>query len=68
MATPDTARAFGDVTAVPMLLLFDRDGKTAASFYGAPPTLHTEAEAKLDLLLRSGSGGGVARFRARASR
>jgi thiol-disulfide isomerase/thioredoxin len=51
MATPDTARAFGDVTAVPTLFLFDRDGKTAAAFYGAPPTLHKDAEAKLAALL-----------------
>jgi thiol-disulfide isomerase/thioredoxin len=51
MATPDTARAFGDVTAVPTLFLFDRDGKTAAAFYGAPPTLHKDAEAKLAALI-----------------
>lgn len=51
MGKPDQVRAFGDVSAVPMLLVFDRDGKTAATFYGAPPTLHAEAEAKLGALL-----------------
>jgi thiol-disulfide isomerase/thioredoxin len=51
MATPEMARAFGDVTAVPTLFVFDRDGKTAAAFYGAPPTLHKDAEAKLAVLM-----------------
>lgn len=52
MATPDQVRAFGDVSAVPTLLLFDRQGKTAANFFGAPPTLHGEAEAALASLLK----------------
>ena len=47
MGTPDLIRAFGDVSAVPTLLLFDREGRTAASFFGAPPSLHAEAEAKV---------------------
>lgn len=51
MATPEMARAFGDVTAVPTLFVFDHDGKTAATFYGAPPSLHKEAEAKLAALM-----------------
>jgi hypothetical protein len=41
---------------VPTLFVFGADGKTAASFYGAPPSLHQEAEAKLDALLRSRKG------------
>jgi thiol-disulfide isomerase/thioredoxin len=45
--TPELVRSFGDVSAVPTLLLFDRAGRSAAAFYGAPPTLHAEAEAKL---------------------
>ena len=53
MATPESARAFGDVTAVPTLFVFDRDAKTAAVFYGAPPPLHAEAEAKLAALLKA---------------
>ncbi len=52
MATPEAARALGDVTAVPTLLLFDREGRTAAIFYGAPPGMHAQAEAKLAALLQ----------------
>ena len=47
MGTPEVARAFGDVSAVPTLFVFDRKGRAAAAFYGAPPGLHAEAEAKL---------------------
>jgi thiol-disulfide isomerase/thioredoxin len=49
--TPEIGRAFGDVSAVPTLLVFDRQGRTAGAFYGAPPTLHGAAEAKLAELL-----------------
>ena len=52
MGTPEIARAFGDVSAVPTLLLFDRDGRSAGAFYGAPPTLHAEAETKIAALVR----------------
>ncbi len=52
MGTPEIARSFGDVSAVPTLLLFDRDGRSAGAFYGAPPTLHAEAEAKIAALVR----------------
>jgi thiol-disulfide isomerase/thioredoxin len=52
MATPEAARAFGDVSAVPTLLLFDRKGRAAGAFYGAPPGLHAEAEAKIAGVLR----------------
>jgi hypothetical protein len=45
------ARAFGDVSAVPTLLVFDRQGRTAGAFYGAPPGLHDEAEAKIAAVL-----------------
>ena len=51
MGTPELVRAYGDVTSVPTLLLFDREGRAAGSFYGAPPTLHSEAEARLATLL-----------------
>jgi thiol-disulfide isomerase/thioredoxin len=51
MATPDLARAFGDVTAVPTMFVFDATGHRAATFYGAPPTLHAEAEARIAELL-----------------
>jgi thiol-disulfide isomerase/thioredoxin len=52
MGTPEIARAFGDVSAVPTLLLFDRQGRSAGTFYGAPPTLHAEAETAIARLLR----------------
>lgn len=47
MGTPDLVRAFGDVSAVPTLLMFDAEGRAAGTFYGAPPGLHAEAEARL---------------------
>lgn len=47
-----TARAFGDVVAVPTMLLFDRSGKTVRVLYGAPPDLHEQAEKTLDVLVR----------------
>ena len=50
MGTPDLARSFGDVSALPTLFLFDRAGATTAAFYGAPPSLHADAEAKLAAL------------------
>lgn len=52
IGTPEIARAFGDVSAVPTLLLFDRNGRSAGAFYGAPPSLHAEAEAKIASLVR----------------
>jgi thiol-disulfide isomerase/thioredoxin len=58
MGSPEIARAFGDISAVPTLLLFDESGKTAAAFYGAPPDLHSRAETKLAALLSRPSGRG----------
>ncbi|MBI1851802.1 MAG: TlpA family protein disulfide reductase [Planctomycetes bacterium] len=52
MGSPDLVRLFGDVSAVPTLLVFDREGHSAAAFYGAPPTLHAEVEAKLTSLVK----------------
>lgn len=51
MGSPEVARAFGDISAVPTLFLFDRTGRTAGAFYGAPPELHSRAEAKVASLL-----------------
>ena len=51
VGTPALAREFGGIGAVPTLFLFDRRGATAAVFYGAPPTLHEHAEARLRALL-----------------
>jgi len=50
IGTPEVARAFGDVTTLPTLFVFDKDGRTSAVFYGAPPELHAQAEAKIEAL------------------
>jgi thiol-disulfide isomerase/thioredoxin len=50
--TPEIGRAFGDVSAVPTLLVFDPKGRTAGVFFGAPPSLHPDAEAKLASLIK----------------
>jgi thiol-disulfide isomerase/thioredoxin len=55
MGTPETARAFGDISAVPTLFVFDPRGRTAAAYFGAPPGLHAEAEARIEALLAPGS-------------
>ena len=47
-----TAQAFGDITAVPTMFLFDKSGKTASVMYGAPPDLHEHAEKILDELIK----------------
>ncbi len=49
---PATAQAFGDITSVPTLFLFDRSGQTARVLYGAPPDLHQLAETTLSDLMR----------------
>jgi cytochrome c biogenesis protein CcmG/thiol:disulfide interchange protein DsbE len=52
ITTPEVARAFGDVVAVPTLFLFDRQGKTAEVWYGASPELHEQVEKRIDGLSR----------------
>jgi len=51
IADAATAQAFGDITAVPTLFLFDRAGKTERVLYGAPPGLHEEVTKALDKLM-----------------
>ena len=51
IADAPTAAAFGDITSVPTMFLFDRSGRTARVFYGAPPDLHSQAESTLQALL-----------------
>jgi thiol-disulfide isomerase/thioredoxin len=51
MGTPDLVRALGDVSAVPTLLVFDGTGKNVGAFYGAPPGLHADVEARLDAVV-----------------
>ena len=50
IADAPTAAAFGDITSVPTMFLFDRSGKTARVLYGAPPDLHEQAETTLKAL------------------
>ena len=47
LATPAIGRAFGDVSALPTLFVFGKDGSTVRTFLGAPPSLHAEVEAAL---------------------
>jgi len=47
-----TAQAFGDITSVPTMFLFDANGKTAKVLYGAPPDLHEQIENKLQELVK----------------
>jgi thiol-disulfide isomerase/thioredoxin len=52
MGNVDVVRAFGDISAVPTLYLFDSSGKTLAIYYGAPPDLHSEAESALSAAMK----------------
>ena len=52
IATPRSARAFGDVSAVPTLHLFAPGGAAAGSFFGATPDLHERVEARIAKLVR----------------
>jgi cytochrome c biogenesis protein CcmG, thiol:disulfide interchange protein DsbE len=52
MADTPAGQAFGDITAVPTMFLFDSAGKTARVMYGAPPDLHQQIGKLLDALLR----------------
>ena len=51
IGSPEIARRFGGIGSVPSLFVFDRQGAAQASFYGAPPTLHDDVEARLRTLL-----------------
>ena len=51
IADAPTAAAFGDITSVPTMFIFDRSGKTARVPYGAPPDLLQQAETTLKGLI-----------------
>ena len=51
MSEPSVALSFGDITAVPTMLIFDKGGATKRVIYGAPPDLHEQAEKTLTQLL-----------------
>lgn len=52
MGADELVARFGDISAVPTLFVFDRDGRTAGVFYGAPPDLHENVERLVERLLR----------------
>jgi len=52
-----TAQAFGDITSIPTMFLFDRSGRLARVLYGAPPNLHQQAEQTLNLLMTASGKG-----------
>lgn len=52
VANAAVAGAFGDITSVPTMFVFDREGRTARVIYGAPPDLHDQAGALIDRLLK----------------
>jgi thiol-disulfide isomerase/thioredoxin len=52
MRSPAVLRAFGDVSAVPTLLVYGPDGRFVGAHYGATPTLHDEAEETITRALR----------------
>jgi thiol-disulfide isomerase/thioredoxin len=52
MGRAEVARAFGDVSAVPTLHLFDAKGQSVATYFGAPPDLHAKAESRIASLLK----------------
>ncbi|HLJ47372.1 MAG TPA: TlpA disulfide reductase family protein [Bryobacteraceae bacterium] len=51
-AGPEIAQMFGDITAVPTMFLFDKNGQTGKVLYGAPPDLHESAEKVVRELMR----------------
>jgi thiol-disulfide isomerase/thioredoxin len=55
LGTPQLARAFGDISAVPTMFVFDSEGRRADSAFGAPPDLHARIESRLKTLVHSGS-------------
>jgi thiol-disulfide isomerase/thioredoxin len=56
VGSPERVRAFGDVSAVPTLLLYGPDGRGAGAFYGAPPDLHAKVEAAISKLVENQRG------------
>ena len=54
LGTPELARAFGDISAVPTMFMFNPDGRRVDSAFGAPPDLHARIESRLETLVHSG--------------
>jgi thiol-disulfide isomerase/thioredoxin len=54
MGSPRIALLFGDIVSVPTLFVFDRTGKTAKVFYGAPPDLHEQVANAIEAAAKRG--------------
>jgi thiol-disulfide isomerase/thioredoxin len=52
MGTEALAASFGTISSVPTMFIFDKQGKTATVFYGAPEDLRLKAERLLNSLLK----------------
>jgi thiol-disulfide isomerase/thioredoxin len=52
MGTEALAASFGAISSVPTMFVFDRQGKTATVFYGAPEDLRQKAERLLNSLVK----------------
>jgi thiol-disulfide isomerase/thioredoxin len=50
LGTPALARAFGDISAVPTMFVFDAQGRRVESAFGAPPDLHSRIESRIAAL------------------
>jgi thiol-disulfide isomerase/thioredoxin len=59
MGTKEIAAPFGDFSTVPTLFVFDREGKTAEVFYGAPRDLHDRAGRLVESLVAGRPVGGA---------
>ena len=53
MGSPEVVSPFGSLGSVPRMFVFDRMGKTAGVFYGAPPDLHEKVNRLIDSLIDS---------------
>jgi thiol-disulfide isomerase/thioredoxin len=51
MGTEELAAPFGTLGSVPRMFVFDREGRTAAVFYGAPPDLHEKVGRLVETLV-----------------
>ena len=52
MGSEALAASFGTIGSAPTMFVFDRQGKTATVFYGAPEDLHLKAERLVNSLLK----------------
>jgi hypothetical protein len=51
LGTPEVARAFGDLTAVPTTFVVDAQGKVVATVFGSPPDVEARLRKALAPLL-----------------